>query len=393
MASWNLRSGGAVKPLGSLPPPKKGCSITDMDKFMISKLAGTIIHEKQDKNQASSHLGFLINIIFAVFKEDPHVSIIRANDLTVTPKTLKGHASSVLIGITASKHDKPVHLYDSQKKWWNWVFPSGNSTAGSDLSNKAQVALFLNIIATAVANTIKTDDTNLLSRRQCIWMADWSSQCMTGSTGYNQKPDLVLISNTIASCDEITWLSPKVIREYSRESFQPASHIRKTMDMKAYLVLVDQSWRHFVLRLSLANDKLWVHFYDRSSGLISPPFNIHVELDSFLYILSRLVFGICSCIGFDMSIKISPPPINSRRAHLTALLLVALPGSTMSPPAKSVPPMKSQLLCVDSPQSLLSFESQPPSGDQTPLSMPKPAVSMPKLLSSSPEMVQCIGTI
>ncbi|KIM61613.1 hypothetical protein SCLCIDRAFT_83128, partial [Scleroderma citrinum Foug A] len=85
-----------------------------------------------------------------------------------------------------------------------------------------------------------------------------------------------------------------------------ASHIGRTMDTKVYLVMVDQPWRHFVLGLSLANEELWVHFYDHSGGLISLPFNIHAELDSFLYIISRLVFGICSCIGFDMTIKISP---------------------------------------------------------------------------------------
>jgi len=149
---------------------------------------------------------------------------------------------------------------------------------------------------------------------------------MAGSTGYNRKPDLVLVSNTITSCNEITWLSPKVIGEYSKESFQPASHIRRTMDTKVYLVMVDQPWRRFVLGLSLANEELRVHFYDHSGGSISPPFNIHVEPDSFLYIVGGLVFGIHSCISFDMTIKISPLPINSHR-QVTA----------KSPPAKSGP--------------------------------------------------------
>ena len=218
MASWNLRSGGTVKPLGSLPPPKKGRNVAEMDKFMASELAGTIIHEKRDKSRASSNLGFLIDVIFATFREDPHGPIIHTSDLMVTPKTLKGHASSFPVGITPSEHDKPVHLYDSEKKQWNWAFPLGNSTAENDLSNEAQITLFLNTVATAVANTVKTNHTtNISSHWQCVWMSDWSSQCMSGSTGYNWKPDLVLVSYTIASRDEVTWLSPKVVGEYSRE--------------------------------------------------------------------------------------------------------------------------------------------------------------------------------
>ena len=173
--------------------------------------------------------------------------------------------------------------------------------------------IFLNIIATTVANSTKTDHTTLSPHKWRIWMADWSSQCMAGSTGYNWKPDLVLVSNMITSCNEITWLSLKVIGEYSKESFQLVSHIRRTINTKAYLVMVDQPWRQFVLGLSLANEELWVHFYDHSSGLISLPFNIHAEPDSFLYVISGLVFGICSCISFDMTIEISPPPINSCR--------------------------------------------------------------------------------
>ena len=46
MTSWNLRSGGALKPLGSLPPPENGCNVAAMDKFMASELAGAIINEK-----------------------------------------------------------------------------------------------------------------------------------------------------------------------------------------------------------------------------------------------------------------------------------------------------------------------------------------------------------
>ena len=236
MVSWNLTSGSAIKPLGSLPPPKNGHKVVDMDKFMASELAGAIINEKKNKNQVSCNLSFLLDVIFVEFKEYPHAAI-HAEDLMVTPSTLKKHSSSLLIAMTSEAH-KPVHLYDSQKKQWNWDF-SRNSTTGEGFSNESQIALFFNTISTAVANS-KIDHATPSPRQRHVWMADWSSQCLTGLTGYNQKPDLVLVSNSIASRDEVTWLSPKVIGEYSKESFQLASCMRKTMDTKAYLVMVDQ---------------------------------------------------------------------------------------------------------------------------------------------------------
>ena len=81
---------------------------------MASELAGAIINKKQNKNQVSYNLGFLLNIIFAEFKEYPH-SAIHADNLMVIPSTLKKHSSSLLVVVTSEAH-KPVHLYDSQKK-------------------------------------------------------------------------------------------------------------------------------------------------------------------------------------------------------------------------------------------------------------------------------------
>ena len=106
-------------------------------------------------------------------------------------------------------------------------------------SNESQIVLFFNTISTAVANT-KIDHATPLPCQRHVWMVDWSSQCLTGLTGYNWKPDLVLVSNLVVLCDEVTWLSPKVVGEYSKESFQLASHMGKTMDTMTYLVMV--SW-------------------------------------------------------------------------------------------------------------------------------------------------------
>ncbi|KAF8440988.1 hypothetical protein L210DRAFT_989535 [Boletus edulis BED1] len=180
-----------------------------------------------------------------------------------------------------------VELYDRENKHWRWNLhlidsPSAIQTGleSSDipsniqsLSSKQQVALFFNCITDAVTASqanLKAGKffTKGSHRRQ--WLANWSKTSLPGSTGYSRKPNLVLVDNDAMSHDEITWLSPKVIAEYTKETFQPASRIGKTMDTKAYLVLVDQPWRCFILRLSIANCDLRVHFYDPRAGQ-SPP--------------------------------------------------------------------------------------------------------------------------
>jgi len=147
------------------------------------------------------------------------------------------------------------------------------------------------------------------------------------------------------------------------------------MDTKAYLVMVDQPWRCFVLGLSLANEELRVHFYDHSGGSISLPFNIHAEPDSFLYIVSGLVFGIHSCIGFDMTIKISPLPINSRR-QVTA----------KSPPAESGPSATGH-----PPRVLTSPQPHPPPllNSQLPLSTDAPPLNHSRHVWTAPHLRHC----
>ncbi|KAI6008903.1 hypothetical protein F5J12DRAFT_782311 [Pisolithus orientalis] len=145
--------------------------------------------------------------------------------------------------------DSLVSLYDDNRKRWNWELrpPPGSDSPPEQpgplaselpvelekLYFEKQVALFLNAIGTATKSTMPS----LSSKPQHQCMADWSRTSLQGSTGYSQKPDLILVDNTPVSLDEITWLSPKVIAEYSKESFKPASCLGKMMDTKAYLTL------------------------------------------------------------------------------------------------------------------------------------------------------------
>ena len=126
---------------------------------------------------------------------------------------------------------------------------------------------------------------------------------------YIWKPDLNLINNSTLTVDEISWWSPKVLAEYTKESFQPTKCLRKTMDSKAYITFLEQPWRQFVLGLSICNGvKLRIHFYDKSGSAISLPFNIHTHPEWLIYILSAVTFGGHGCIGFDTTMEIKPVP-------------------------------------------------------------------------------------
>ncbi|KAI6154776.1 hypothetical protein BKA82DRAFT_4010539 [Pisolithus tinctorius] len=198
-------------------------------------------------------------------------------------------------------------LYDNNRKHWNWELrpPPGSDSPPEQpgplasellvelekLCFEKQVALFLNAIGTAAKSMMPS---------------------------YSQKPDLILVDNTPVSLDEITWLSPKVIAEYSKES---------------YLTLVDQPWRHYVLGLSITDSKLLqLHFYDHSGGAISPSINIHTDTEVFIYIVCAIAFSSCSTLGFDLTIEISPHPAHSRKCTALAIPLSPFPSPTMPSP-------------------------------------------------------------
>ena len=141
-------------------------------------------------------------------------------------------------------------------------------------------------------------------------MSHWSSKPIPGSSGgYQQKLDLVLVDEATTTFNEITWQSPKVISEYTKESFQPAKRLGKMMDSKVYLVFLEQPWWWFVLGLLICSaEKLCIHFYNHCGSTISLPFSIHKDPIYFVNILSVISFGCHSGIGFDTTMQIQPLP-------------------------------------------------------------------------------------
>ncbi|KIO09339.1 hypothetical protein M404DRAFT_21903 [Pisolithus tinctorius Marx 270] len=336
---------GTYKLIGSLPPPKHGHTVHVMDKFTASELEGTIIREPRIQVSSPQSLGYVTNIIFESFRDT--FTSIAPRSLIVPLKTIPACVRSYSASFNQGglSEDSLVSLYDDDRKHWNWELrpPPGSDSPpeqpgplaselpveSEKLCFEKQVALFLNAIGTAAKSTMPS----LSSKPQRQWMADWSRTSLRGSTGYSRKPDLILVDNTPVSLDEITWLSPKVIAKYSKESFKPASRLGKTMDTKAYLTLVDQPWRRYVLGLSITDSELLrLHFYDHSGGAISPSINIHTDAEVFIYIVCAVAFGSRSTLGFDSTIEISPHPAHSCKCTALAIPLSPFPSPTTPSP-------------------------------------------------------------
>ncbi|KAN0088659.1 hypothetical protein V8E55_005716 [Tylopilus felleus] len=295
------------KVIGSLPP-REGHCVTMMDKFVSIGLQGKVINKRHDTAVHSRRLGFFLNLIFASFTKE--FTNIGPKSLIAPLSSIPGVAHQSMSYSTLSRSES-VELCDRENKRWRWnlplldapivtqpdslVEPSNALNNQQSLSSKQQVALFFNWIATP---------------------------SMASSTGYSHKSDLVLIDNNAFSHDEITWLSPKVIAEYTKETFQPASQISKTIDTKVYLIL---------------------------SNL--PTFNIHSDAQHFLFIIVALIFGCWASIGFDLTVEIHPPSVNKQRHFAHEITLSAKAINDEQDPTKepSIPDLAPVIrkICVN----------------------------------------------
>ncbi|KAI5991758.1 hypothetical protein F5J12DRAFT_897447 [Pisolithus orientalis] len=127
------------------------------------------------------------------------------------------------------------------------------------------------------------------------------------------------------------------------------------MDTKAYLTLIDQPWRCYVLGLSITDSKLLqLHFYNHSGGAISPSINIHTDAEVFIYIICAVAFGSHSTLGFDSTIEISPHPAHSCKCTALVIPLSPFPSPAMPSPhlELGILPSANSLLTPASPEHI-----------------------------------------
>ena len=83
--SCNWEKYGYDKSIGSLPPPRNGCTVQMMDRLTAQELEGSIVHKLCSNGGPKFTLGFLIDVIFATCRQQ---SMPNVSELTVPLKTI-----------------------------------------------------------------------------------------------------------------------------------------------------------------------------------------------------------------------------------------------------------------------------------------------------------------
>ena len=128
------------------------------------------------------------------------------------------------------------------------------------------------------------------------------------------KPDLVLQERPsgifFGPQREFSW---KDVISFMELTSSPYSHsdatrtIRNSVMRKAYAVFASQPSRHFLFSMSISQQELHVHMFDRSGVVHTRPYNIHRHPHTLLCMLSFLVFRQLENIGYDITF-IPPQP-------------------------------------------------------------------------------------
>lgn len=318
-----FRTIDAVYNLGSFPIPKKGRNVAAMDKVVAQEIQGVICYES-DKRRRRTYPGFVLNFLFSDFADS--IDLPPPESLHATQEWLEKHTPEPLY-TSFSERPSEFPLYDSQLRRWNW--PPFDGTTIAKTSQESLVASFFNVVAHCLAEQViparekaveslreDSEDTESVKENNDLpiphrhWLSTFSSRRLPGTPkgagAYHRCPDLILIESADQTPGSLSWMSPTVLAEYTSEKWTPGMRLAKTLHTKAYLTLLDQPWRRFVLCMSLCQKEMRVHFYDRSGAVVSPPFDINAEPHFFIAVLSAVVFGPRLSVGFDPTISISP---------------------------------------------------------------------------------------
>lgn len=129
-----------------------------------------------------------------------------------------------------------------------------------------------------------------------------------GQAKWDRKPDLVLLADgdVMEDSKTITWGRIKALGELTTQSLGKNTTLIKSLNTKAYILFCAQPWRRYVLAISVANEELRIHLYDRSGVVISPPINLHRNITETFRIIGAFADAGSALLGFDPTLEIFP---------------------------------------------------------------------------------------
>ncbi|KIJ57561.1 hypothetical protein HYDPIDRAFT_34987 [Hydnomerulius pinastri MD-312] len=123
------------------------------------------------------------------------------------------------------------------------------------------------------------------------------------------KPDIILRqlpSDTPALYrpSEFSWKG--VISFLELTSLAYSSDLQRNMTCKAYVIFATQVGQCFLFALSIANQHLCLHMFDRSGVVHSRSYDIHRSPHMLLRMLCMLSFGLPQDVGYDPTFTFCP---------------------------------------------------------------------------------------
>lgn len=174
------------------------------------------------------------------------------------------------------------------------------SKAGAD---EHRLAGWLNTLAGCLRAHHESGSLEHIERR---WTGESSTKAYrVEDTDLQLKPDVALLRPDAFddAYPAFSWQSLASFLELTSEDF--SSRLRLQLTKKAYAIFLAQPGRRFVIALSIANQLLRIHVFDRAGAVHSRGYNIHRFPTFLVSILDVLTTAPPACLGYDPTLSFS----------------------------------------------------------------------------------------
>jgi hypothetical protein len=147
-----------------------------------------------------------------------------------------------------------------------------------------------------------------------IWSSQFSNSPVPDNTNA-QKPDVILVDHSLRSLP-LRWCNIITCFELTDSILTSTSNLYWGSATKGYLLMREQPWRRFVLIVSIANNELRLHYFDRSGLIISRPVSIVLDPVRLLEVLNALTLAHTNTLGFDPTMHMCDPTCKGTHTDL-----------------------------------------------------------------------------
>ncbi|KAG2046081.1 hypothetical protein BDR06DRAFT_1015037 [Suillus hirtellus] len=138
-----------------------------------------------------------------------------------------------------------------------------------------------------------------------IWSSQFSNTPVPDDTNA-QKPDIILVDCSLRNLS-LRWCNIITCIEHTESELNSTIPLYWGSTTKGYLLMREQPWRRFILVLTIACNKLRLHYFDRSGLIISRPVSILTNSVRLLEVLNTLTLVHTNTLGYDPTMHMCDP--------------------------------------------------------------------------------------